>query len=298
MQDKYKNGLLKDHIDAIDYISKYWFETNILKMYYFWDAEQDNFEFRDDKGFKFQVLDKLEQDKDVLTYFKRNSKIYRIVSTIDKPRHYKIGNRYYINECRGLLHKNFKPYSECSNETKENVDLMNNFVKDVFCNNDDEIFNAFTKHWSQVVRGKKTGAIIYNKAKDQGVGKTTFITNFLRPFVTGEKLCCLSNTDPLLTLYNKIYMGKLLVIFEELPTFSENQWNAVSSKLKTMCTENAMMFSDKFEKSIEAQNLLNFAINTNVDEFKNSDGRRIIIMPINSKYKGNKAFWEKINKKV
>ena len=76
-------------------------------------------------------------------------------------------------------------------------------------------------------------------------------------------------------------MGKLFVVFEELPTFSKEQWKGVSSKLKTLTTEKMSIFRDLFEKPFQASNLLNFQINTNVEALKDSQGRRIMIMDIN-----------------
>ena len=58
-------------------------------------------------------------------------------------------------------------------------------------------------------------------------------------------------------------MGKLFVVFEELPTFSKEQWKGGSSKLKTLTTEKMSVFWDLFEKPFQASNLLNFQNNTN-----------------------------------
>jgi hypothetical protein len=103
-------------------------------------------------------------------------------------------------------------------------------------------------------------------------------------YVFGEKICLTSTTEPLLTNYNKIYMGKILIIFEELTTFTDGQWNAVSSKLKTFATEKTCVFRDVYEKAIQADNISNFIINTNNDAIKDSDGRRYIILPMSSKH--------------
>ncbi len=46
-----------------------------------------------------------------------------------------------------------------------------------------------------------------------------------------------STAEPLLTSFNKIFMGKLLIIFEELPVFTDSQWSGVACRLKTLTTE-------------------------------------------------------------
>ena len=110
-------------------------------------------------------------------------------------------------------------------------------------------------------------------------------------YVLGRDVAVIGNTDPLLSSFNKCLMGKLLIVFEELPTFSEAQWRGVSSKLKTLTTEKHTYYQDKYEKQIYAENLNNFIINTNVESIKNSDGRRIAILEISHKrFRDHKYF--------
>jgi hypothetical protein len=45
LQDKYKNGLLRDHLDAVNYVQEYYFESK-NGMYYFYDVISDDFEFK------------------------------------------------------------------------------------------------------------------------------------------------------------------------------------------------------------------------------------------------------------
>jgi hypothetical protein len=77
-----------------NYISKYDFE-----------CENDDFFSEERKDFKNEVIVK---------YFKTNTNIYKVISNINKPRHYKEGNKYYIELCSGLLHKSYKPLTKKS----------------------------------------------------------------------------------------------------------------------------------------------------------------------------------------
>ena len=120
LQDKYNNGLLKDHLDAIQYIQQYYYESS-NGMYYFYNAEKDDFEFKTDKDFRKEVLDKIDNCKIVCKKIKTNSKIYKIASDIFKPRHYSIGKNYYINSFKGLLHKKYKPFDEYSDEIVKGI---------------------------------------------------------------------------------------------------------------------------------------------------------------------------------
>jgi hypothetical protein len=92
-------------------------------------------------------------------------------------------------------------------------------------------------------------------------------------------------------------MGKILIVFEELPTFTESQWCAASSKLKTLTTEKIAVFRDLYEKAFQAENLCNFIINSNVDAIKDSQGRRYIILPLNAKYKENHEYFNNLRTK-
>jgi hypothetical protein len=264
-------------------------------MYYKYDFETDEFLFKDRKDFTNEVLNKVDNHKDIVKYFKTNTNIYKVVSKINNPRLYKIGHRHYLNMCTGLLHKSYKPYDEYDNKVKESVQMMISFFREVYCNNDESILQALLKYYKQLCQGKKTEVVIYSKAI-QGVGKSTG-SDFLMKYVIGEKLCLVSGTEPLLSNYNKILMGKILIIFEELPTFSEAQWCAVSSKIKTLTTEKVAVFRDLYEKSFQAENLCNFMINTNVDAIKDSQGRRYVILPLSAKYKDNHEYFENIKTK-
>jgi hypothetical protein len=122
-------------------------------------------------------------------------------------------------------------------------------------------------------------------------------------YVFGYKVCLLcSNPEPLLTSFNKIFMGKIFIVFEELPTFTQSQWTGVSTKLKTLCTEKKTMYRDVYEKAIQADNISNFIINTN-EEVKDTNGRRIIPLDISLSKKGDYEYFKNIrdkcfNKKV
>ena len=62
LQDKYKNGLLKDHLDAVQYIQYYYHESK-NGMYYFYDVETDDFEFKTKDNFTAEVLKKVSNCK-------------------------------------------------------------------------------------------------------------------------------------------------------------------------------------------------------------------------------------------
>ncbi len=294
LQDKFINGKLKDNLDAYEYIFQYYFEVN-CGMYYFYDVNKDEFVFKTDMDFKKEVLNKIPNKRFAETV-KTNPYIYQVQCKIGKPRVYVENNNYFINESGCFKHQSYKPFDEYDNETKKKVKVMLDMIKEISCNNDDELFKSYMTYYAQLARGMKTEVIIYRKSPIQGFGKSKE-TDFIMKYVFGEKVCLLCSTsEPLISNFNKIFMGKLLIIFEELPTFSDSQWSGVSSKLKTLCTENMSIYRDVFEKPVQTQNISNFMINTNVESIKDSDGRRYIILDLNPSRKDDYKYFEYIIK--
>ena len=292
LQDKMTNGQLRDHLDAINYIAEYYFENANGGTYHRYNPKSNDFEFKEKKDFTNEVLNKVGNDAKVVEYFKTNSKIYNIVSEIYMPRHYNIGNCYYINLCQGLLHKNVKPYAEYSDKVKAKVNIIIKMILEISCSNDPELFQAVIKWYSQVVRGIRTEVILYKKSPE-GTGKSTE-TDFIMKYVIGEKVCISPTTECLTSNFNKCLMGQVLVIFEELPCFSSGQWAGVSTKLKGYATNPQLQFRDLYEKSITATNVFNAIINTNVEAIKNSEQRRIVILPINTSQMKNLDYFENV----
>jgi hypothetical protein len=268
----YLEGALKDHLDCKQYIMKCIFPT------------KDGLHFvRDNNKF-------VSYSKEVLrdVYFNRLPKdiqkwytteydqLYEVISDINKPE--LDGNK--INLCTGVLHKDRKPYASFSAEIKANVQFFLAFVKEVICSNKQDYYDYVLKWKAVVAHGKKNDAVLYNKGPE-GIGKSTFV-EYLINFVFGPSICIKSNAEPLRSPYNKILCGKLLVLFEELPTFSDREWDGVSSKLKDMVTGEKLMYRDVYEKSFEAQNNNNYIINTNVEAIKHSEGRRYFINQIST----------------
>lgn len=277
----------------IDYVYKYYFEVE-KGDYFYYDTIKQEIVHKTQKDFINEVANKISKGA-FEKYFMKNSKIYKITSKIDKPRVYVEEKQYFLNECKGFLHKKYKSYNEYSDDIKEGVEMILDMIKQISCNSQEDIYNAYVKYLAQLCRGMKTEVIIYKKG-EQGIGKSTE-TDFLINYVLGKDICLLSGTEPLTSNFNKCFLGKLFVVFEELPTFGAKEWEAVSSKLKTLTTEKTAQFRGLFKDPVEAENILNFVINTNVESLKNSDGRRIIILPLSSCKKGDYEYMNNIRSK-
>jgi len=288
-----KDDIKKCEEPLLNYVYKYYFEVE-KGDFFFYDTTKDEIIHKTQKDFINEVANKLYKGA-FEKLFMKNNEIYKITSKIDKPRAYQEDKQYFLNECKGFLHKKYKPYNEYSNDIKEGVEMILEMIKLISCNSQEDVYNAYVKYLAQLCRGMKTEVIIYKKG-EQGIGKSTE-TDFLINYVLGKEICLLSGTEPLTSNFNKCFLGKLFVVFEELPTFGPKEWEAVSSKLKTLTTEKTAQFRGLFKDAIQAENILNFVINTNVESLKNSDGRRIIIMPLSSCKKGDYEYMNNIRNK-
>ena len=268
-------------------------EDNFI-FYFYYNVKDDKFEQKDKKDCINEVMVKIDE-KLFKQLFEKNNAIYNLVSNIKRPRIYKENDDYYVNEWRGFMYKDIKPYDEYSEDLRDRVQIILDMIKEISCGNNEEFYDAYIKYLSQLCRGIKTEVIIYKKSM-QGCGKSTE-SDFLMNYVLGSSICTIGNTEPLLSNFNMSLLGQLLVVFEELPTFSEAQWSGASSKLKTMTTEKNMLYRGLYKDPIKAENISNFIINTNVDSIKDSDGRRIIMMPVNNSRMGDHEYFKNIKTK-
>jgi hypothetical protein len=146
---------------------------------------------------------------------------------------------------------------------------MINFIKEVWCDNDDIQLNYLLKWFSNVLKGNKNKTVIYAKSIE-GIGKSTLI-DFFGEFVLGNDLWTLGDKTCIITDFNMNLMGKPFVVFEELPVMNKNEWNTCDSKLKNMVTGTIATYSDKFVKKIQAADINNYIILTNHKAVKRPD---------------------------
>jgi hypothetical protein len=94
---------------------------------------------------------------------------------------------------------------------------------------------------------------------------------------------------------NACLCGKLLNVCEELPAFTDHEWEKVSNKLKTYTTEDTLVYEDKYQKKFQADNITNFIINTNMHSLRN--GRRLYAVDVSNECIGKKAYFVNVIKK-
>ncbi len=277
----YKPDLSK----AIEYYKKFFFQ---LENGSYAQKVGKNYIVKD-KNVVFETyFNKLGKD---MTHYitKVNPNIYKLRCEVKYPERY--GD--VINTFAGFKHKiesKPKKLSEYSEDIQGAVNEMNKYVLDILCNNDKKNFQFLIKWYAACAQGKKNNAALYYKGI-QGIGKS-FFNEFNRNHVIGRKVSLkLGNAYTLTEKFNSILMGKVFVVYEELPTFNENQWRAVSGVLKDRITSTMGTYEAKGKDPIEAKNLNNYVIISNVEAIQDSDGRRYFILELSTKRQGDHKYF-------
>ena len=159
-----------------------------------------------------------------------------------------------MNMFNGFKHKKM-PYSNYKNDIKVGVDIMNSYILELLANNNNEVYDYLIKWYPSVAQGKKNETCLYLKGPE-GIGKST-ISDFMRMHVLGKE-CTIKfgNALTLMEKFNSSLMGKIIVCYEELPTFSKKQWEAVSGILKDRITSREENYESKGKDPICAKNYI------------------------------------------
>ena len=274
------DGQLRDLQDAKNYILNYFYPlTNGMVMF----ANGGIKKMLSTEVFRTTYASRF--GKELLKWFVHDTvNIYDIIIDTKKPFIYCDS----INTFAGFKHTEAKEFSK---QAKKGCKMMLDFIKQVWCNNNNDSYEYVLNWLANMIRGNKNSTILYLKSFIEGIGKST-VTQFILYHVLGKDICIESNSDVLKSSYNEILSGKLMVVFEELESASDKDWQLMSTKLKRWSTSNEVIYSDKYIKSYESNNINNYIINTNVEAIKASEGRRYYILDLSTKYKNNHEYFD------
>jgi hypothetical protein len=282
----YEEGERKDYLDCKEYISKHIFQIKNTNSHIVFEDNKPIQLSRE--AFVASYLDKFE--KDIVKWHKKRIDMVKLVCKTKQP----VLQNGEVNMFGGFMHEK-KPYEQYSKAIKDSVNVMLDFLKDVICSNHDDQFDYLKKWLANMVQGNKNDSVLYLKG-EEGIGKSTF-TDFIIEWVLGWAIVGKGTVECLTTPNNMLMRGMLLVVFEELPTFSDNEWEAVSSKLKDLVTSQICVYANKYIAPSACENISNFIINTNVNAIKHSEGRRYFILDLSNKRKSDFQFFSKLKGK-
>lgn len=243
---------------------------------------------------KYDVIDKKllndtylnRCDKKIKKYYHEEiDELKNPVFEINKPLFYESN----INLCPQL--PTYKPYKEFDENIKNKVEIFINYLKEVLCNHNLLSYNYLLKWLSNMTKGNKNDCALVLKTLTKGVGKST-LTTMLMDYVFGNDLCLETGSGPIKSNFNSILGGKLLVIFEELETFSNCEWAAVDCRLKRQITSHKITLEKKGQDPIEATNINNYILLSNHDVC--DDDRRYFVLDVSTHRKGDIDYWDNI----
>ena len=243
---------------------------------------------------KYDIIDKTilndtylnRCDKKLKNYYHTEiDELKTVVFEINKPVFYESN----INLCPQL--PTYKPYKDFTDDIKSKVEIFLSFIKEVLCNQNMIIYNYLLKWLSNLSKGNKNDCALVLKTLTKGVGKST-LTTMLMDYVLGNDLCIETGSGPIKSNFNSILGGKLLVIFEEIETFTQSEWSAVDCRLKRQITSNKIILEKKGQDCIEATNINNYILLSNHDVC--DDDRRYFVLDVSTHRKGDRKYWSNI----
>ena len=244
------------------------------------------YELRDDSVIKRTYFNRMSKELHTY-YFKEKTDLKTITYDFNKPIIF--GN--YLNLCPEIKQK-YKKIDEFSQESKVKLELILIYIKEVLCSNNVAAYEFLLKWISNMFHGNRNYSALYLKGL-QGAGKSTLL-EFIREHVLGNSLCFQGGSSPLKSKFNSELSGKLMVVFEELENFSSSEWISISSVLKRQITSPTLMIEKKGIDPREEKNLNNYILISNNDAIQDDDGRRYFILDINTKYFGDKDYFDKL----
>ena len=193
-------------VEARDYLSKY-FVPLTGGQYAF--LKNGNYVVMDKKEVNITYFDRLPPD--VVKWF------YRTPSICAKDLVYKLNEpaltKTTLNLCPQIKTV-YRPYSSFSAETHAKVDIFVGYILEVLSSSNKDQYEYIMNWLTVTLKGGKNQSCIYMKGPE-GIGKSA-LGDFIREHVIGKDLYLSTGSEPLISRFNAILGGKLLVVFEEL----------------------------------------------------------------------------------
>lgn len=284
-KDLYENGQLKDRLDCKNYILKFFYPTYDGNHVVFNNAVP---KLVKNEEFTRVYLNRLP--KDIKKFYITETIPFNVICNPLKP----VTGKDFVNMSPQFKHAK-KPFKDFSQKTKDSIQVFLDYIKLIWCDNNEEVY-WFIVYWlANVVKGVKNKSCIY-AVGPEGIGKST-LTEYFRDWVIGSGLTIEGKEKHLTSVYNMGLLGKVLVCFEELPVFSDRDWKFVDSTLKTKIADKMDNYEDKHVKSFQAENINNYIIPTNFGSIKGSNGRRYLVCDMNVSKKDDYKYFKNIREK-
>ncbi|EGG19720.1 hypothetical protein DFA_00298 [Cavenderia fasciculata] len=177
---------------------------------------------------------------------------------------------------------------------KEGVQFIWNHLDTVLCSNNQEEYKYLKGHTAKVVSGKKQETMVYLRGI-QGAGKSSLIEIITASighnvvYTSSDPNICLPNA------HNEDIVGKTVIVFEEIPVKSSNDWNQFSSAQKHFITGKTIKINPKHKNQYFIPNMISGYAISNQWAIKVENGDRRYFIPTISKSKvGDTEYFKKL----
>ena len=209
------------------------------------------------------------------------SVLYRIQTSLDKPRIFLKNDINYLNVFNGYKFADLE-YNEALHKKREkDIKFVWNHVYTILCSSNTAIFNECKKWVSKLVAGKKKLKTCWYLKGRQGVGKSIFVRLLYN--ILGQSNCfTVKHEKQLVGEFNGHFLGKLFAFVDDVK-FKGDNWMSFGDTMKTYITENSIAFRDLFKTATEFNNITSFMISGNDDVGclnEDKEGRRYIISDV------------------
>lgn len=214
-------------------------------------------------------------------------------------------NRIAFKPNQKVCDRDFNTWTGFKAEKIDEVDMkiiepILHHIKEVISAGDDDTYK-YIMSWIKHILTKpeiksKVAVILYSK--EQQVGKGLFL-NFIMDYVIGRKYSLYMNgLDKLTSRFNGHLMNKLFINVDELSSLDKNSYHGVFDTLKSRITEPNILIEKKGIEGFEFNDYMNIicCTNNNFTLRVEEDDNRIFITQCSPKYKGDRKYFDNLNK--
>lgn len=189
-------------------------------------------------------------------------------------------------------------YKGCS-EDDEDVGIILKHLKEVWCDDNMELFEWWMDYLAYLVNGGRTGVVPIVRGT-QGCGKDAFMSDFIRNKLLGARYC-ITTDDPVNHIFGRFNAG---LLDKSYGVIEEGNYglNNVYAKIKATATADKLSIEKKFADVVNAKNMINLIISTNlpclITGDKGMEQRRIMNIKCSDRYLGNTEYFNKYRKAI
>jgi hypothetical protein len=184
-------------------------------------------------------------------------------------------------------------YDACNDDDKD-VKIILNHLKEVWCDDNMELYEWWLDYLAYLVSGGRTGVVPIVRGT-QGCGKDKFMSEFIMDKLLGAKYC-ISTDDPVNHIFGRFNAGLLDKSYGVIEEGSYDL-NIVYPKIKKTATSDKLSIEKKFADVINAKNMINLIISTNlpclITGDKGMDQRRLMFSKCSDRYVNNTEYFNR-----